>query len=149
MLFDLFFDIRGQEFCLEGEPFNFIEPNFKSTINILVENFIPQNPGGQGQRMAHGDDFIYLAPSIYAGYLTRRRDPHCPRHICRVPHKEMGPTVCGSRLLVRCPAYMLGTWYTPHGDMGSLPTEKDCTQFRRTEWQYSFFNISGRGPVVS
>ena len=67
MLFDLFFDIRGQEFCLEGEPFNFIEPNFKSTINILVENFIPQNPGGQGQRMAHGDDFIILHPAYMPG----------------------------------------------------------------------------------
>ena len=22
---------------------------------VFVENFIPQNPGGQGQRMAHGD----------------------------------------------------------------------------------------------
>ena len=62
---------------LEGEQFNFIEPNSKSTINILVENFIPQNPRGQGQRMVHGEDFVYLVPGIYAGYLTKRWVPQC------------------------------------------------------------------------
>ena len=54
---------------------------------------------------------VYHVPSIYAGHLTRRRDPHTvgpislwgTRHICRGQ--------CGSRLLVRYPAYMLGARY--------------------------------------
>ena len=135
---------KGSRILFRGEQFNFIEPNSKSTINILVENFIPQNLGGQGQRMAHGDNFVYL----YAGYLTKRWVPQYvgpaslwgTRRIC----------YCGTHLFVRYPAYMLGTGYTlSMWGTGSLPTEKDCTQFRRTEWQYSFLNISGRGPVVS
>ena len=68
---------KGPRILFRGGKFNFIGPNSEWTLNILVENFIPQNPGVQGRRMAHGD-------------------------------------------------------------MGSLPTEKDCNQFHRTEWQYSF-----------
>ena len=37
----------------------------------------------------------------------------CNWHICRVPYKEVGLAVCGSRLLVRYLAYMPGTGYTP------------------------------------
>ena len=36
----------------------------------------------------------------------------------------MGPTICGSRLLVRYPAYMLGTRYTPSMETWDLYRQK-------------------------
>ena len=38
--------------------------------------------------------------------------PHSQGGICQVPHREVGPTVCGSHLLLRYLAYMRGTGYT-------------------------------------
>ena len=45
----------------------------------------------------------------------------CTRYICRVPHKEVDPTMCESRLLVRYLAYMPSTRYTASKHTCSLP----------------------------
>ena len=57
------------------------------------------------------DLIFYILYSAYMLDTSQKGGPHSvwvpPSQggICQVPHKEVGPTVCASRLLVRYPAY--------------------------------------------